>query len=107
MTNPFNYEFSISNEACNHILHYYAKPGGVTHEVVMELYRKTGMQVGERAKYLTKKEVIFGLEALISFVGKSANHEYRVLKLKSFLTKAVYIAAEDEIFYLRVQSEIL
>lgn len=98
-----HYEFSISNADCTKLLHYYAAVGGKSHELLLELYKATGLGMDESDKYLSRAEVIFGLEKIISVIEKRKTHEYRIYKLRRFLELAVYPGAEDEMFFLHIQ----
>lgn len=95
-------EFSISNEACTHLFNYTATMEGPADNIMTELYELTQTGSGVQGKFLTKSQVIQGLEKILSVIDKSKASGYRVLKITNFLELAVLPAKDDEMFYLHI-----
>ncbi len=92
--------FSICDSSCQHLLHYFARIGGVSAEVLTFMADTHGIKDGQVGITLNKDDLIKALEQVIKIIKGSAAHKHRYEKLENYLKSITMKTASDETFYV-------
>ncbi|MCX2760060.1 hypothetical protein OQJ65_17135 [Vibrio sp. Sgm 22] len=92
--------YSICDSSCRHLLHYFARAGGVSAEILTVLSEKHNIVDGQVGVILKRTELIQALELIIAKIRTSTAHRHRYMKLESYLATVINKTTNDEMFYV-------
>lgn len=98
------YSFSISDQSCKKILHYFAKADDISHKRCEMVCQLLGIGNEQLSLFASREKVLQGLELLVELIEHSPGHQYRLTKLQHFIDSAVIPAESEEEFYIHITS---